>query len=723
MSEFSQQADPTVREFGSTRLSLRGDLIFTPQTADGQSYYMVEDPLNSRFFRLGRTEYTFVSLMDGRTTIHQALSHLSSVLPHHRMTEHDAAGLCRWLVESDLAHTEQSAQAARLANSAEKVEHRKTMANINPLVFRLPLLAPDSGFARLETKIGWLYSTPAAVVWLVLLVVGGYFVISDWNRFSASTQGIFSADNWLSLFLCWLILKIVHESSHGVVCKKYGGTVRETGVLFILFAPLAFVDVTSSWRFRSRRQRMHVAAAGMYFELGIAAIAAIVWSNTTDGWLSNLCYNTIIMASITTLVFNANPLMKFDGYYILSDALGMPNLYVNGNQYIKHFSRRYLLGVNSTLPAWSRGHRIFIRCYGCASFAWRMMICVTMTITAITLFQGAGVVLAAMGFVMWIGMPTLKFVYYLIAGKSGEQPRRLRFCLVSGTLAAAAIGFFGFVPWPGARLAPAVVEFSPNTIVRAGSAGFIREIHVQSGQQVEEGQLLVSMENRDLARDVADLKIQIEQSEIRGRLHEQKRERTEQQSEAEDRENLRKQLAERTDQVDMLLVRAPHDGTIVRRDLILLLSTYLKEGDSIVSLGDQTKKELRLSVSQDDLEIFTDRVGQPIRVDIPRHASWHSCLEKVIPRASLEPPHPAMTTVNGGPLPVKPVQSESGETEAYEFLAPRFTAIVALSPSMSRQLHAGQTGRGFYRPFTDSIYKHIYNTASRWIRNQISAKG
>jgi putative peptide zinc metalloprotease protein len=248
MSEFSQQPDPTVREFGSTRLSLRGDLIFTPQTADGQSYYMVEDPLNSRFFRLGRTEYTFVSLMDGRTTIHQALSHLSSVLPHHRMTEHDAAGLCRWLVESDLAHTEQSAQAARLANSAEKVEHRKTMANINPLVFRLPLLAPDSGFEKLETKIGWLYTTSAAVVWLVLLVVGGYFVFSDWNRFSASTQGIFSADNWLSLFLCWLILKIVHESSHGVVCKKYGGTVRETGVLFILFAPLAWVGLTTTPR-------------------------------------------------------------------------------------------------------------------------------------------------------------------------------------------------------------------------------------------------------------------------------------------------------------------------------------------------------------------------------------------------------------------------------------------------------------------------------------------
>jgi hypothetical protein len=116
-------------------------------------------------------------------------------------------------------------------------------------------------------------------------------------------------------------------------------------------------------------------------------------------------------------------------------------------------------------------------------------------------------------------------------------------------------------------------------------------------------------------------------------------------------------------------------------------------------------------------------VGQPIRIDIPRHSLWQARLEKVIPRASLEPEYPAMTTINGGSLAVKPVENNSGETEAFEFLSPRFTAIVTLSPTISGQLHAGQLGSVSYRPCSDSFIVHFYNTASRWIHTRLSVQG
>jgi len=718
----TDQPNNSVREVGSTRLALRGDLVFTPQTSGGQSYYMVEDPLNSRFFRLGQTEYTFVALLDGQTSIQEALSHLSSVMPHHMLTEQDAAGLCHWLVESDLAHTKQSAQASRLARSADRVEQRKALARFNPLVFRLPLFGPDQVFARITGWLSWLFSALALVAWLLLLIVGSYAIFSDWDRFMASSRGIFSADNWVWLAACWLVLKIVHETSHGVVCKRYGGTVREMGIMFILFAPLAYVDVTSSWRFRTRFQRIHVAAAGMYVELAIAGIAAIVWSNVDAGWLSNMCFNTIVMASVTTVVFNANPLMKFDGYYILSDAIAMPNLYVNGQQYVSYWARRYLLGVPGMLPAWSRGHGTIIRIYGWSSLAWRTLTCVTMTLAAVTLFHGAGVVLAVLAGTMWIGIPAAKFAKYLVMGKAGQQPQRLRFLLLSGSMVAVCIGVFGYIPWPGARVAPAIVEFSPHTNIRAASPGFVRELHVQSGEEVEEGQLLVTLENLELVRDVADLELQINQSELRGRLHEQKWEQAAQQAEEKKRESFQKQLNERLAQVEKLEVRAPHAGTVIRRDLALLLGTYLSEGDDILSLGDQAKKELWLSISQDDLDVFTQRVGQQIRIDIPRHSPWQARLEKVIPRATSEPTHPALTTMNGGSLAVKPAGNDSDDSapEKYEFLTPRFTAIVALEPFKSNELYAGEVGRGSYRPCTDSIGRHLYSSLSRWIRERLT---
>src|SRR6266446_717519 len=161
--------DHSVRELGLMRLRLRGDLTFTPQAAVGEPYYLVEDPLNSRFFRLGLVEYTFVSLLDGRTSIQQALGLLSSVMPHHHLTEHDSAGLCRWLVEMDLAHTDESSQGCRLARSAQTIGDRKSLARWNPLAFRLPLGRPDRVFARLTAWLGWLYSPLAFIGWLALV--------------------------------------------------------------------------------------------------------------------------------------------------------------------------------------------------------------------------------------------------------------------------------------------------------------------------------------------------------------------------------------------------------------------------------------------------------------------------------------------------------------------------------------------------------------------------
>ncbi len=713
--------DYSVRELGLTRLRLRGDLVFTPRTSGGETYYMVEDPLNSRFFRLGHAEYTLVSLLNGRTSIQEALSRLSTVMPHHRLSEADAGGLCRWLVEMDLAHTTESSRATRLAESADRLKQRQLLVRWNPLVFRQPLVQPDRWFVPLTSWFGWLYSPISLVGWLVAVAVGAYHVLSAWDRFAASAQGIFAPNNWLWLAACWVVLKLVHETSHGIVCKRYGGTVGEMGILFILFAPLAYVDVTSSWRFRSRLQRIHVAVAGMYIELLIAAVAAIVWSHTDTGWLNNLCFNVIVMASITTLLFNANPLMKFDGYYVLSDALAMPNLYVNGQQFLRYFARRYLLGTPATLPHWPRGRGAAIRVFGVASFAWRLMVCASLTVAATTMFHGAGVVLAGLAVLMWIGVPTFRFMKYLVAGQPGEQPNRLRFLLTAGSASAACVTVLGFVPWPGASKAPAVVTYSPDTVVRADSAGFVRQILVKSGQCVEQGQLLAVLENRELSRDVADLDLAIRQSEIRGFQHEQKGELAAQQAEMDHREALQSQLAEKRAQLQQLSVRAPRAGKIVRRDVSVLLGSYLKAGDEIVSIGDEHQKELRVSVAQNDLDVFRQRAGKLVRVDLPGHSLWDSRLTKVIPRATLEPTHPALVAANGGTLSVHKVTQGTDDTSeaAYELFEPRFTGIVRLSETESQKLHAGQCGGILYRPWDQSIGEHLYFALSNWIRERL----
>lgn len=715
--------DSSVREIGDTRLLLRVDLIFTPQSAAGETYYLIEDPLNSRFFRLGLAEYTLVSLMDGRTTVQQALSWLATAMPHHHLSDQDAAGLCRWLVEMDLAQTKESAESRRLVSQVEQREVRQLAAQFNPLAFRWPLWkSPDGLLTMLAAWCGWIFSAPAVIAWLALVGTGVYRVVSQWERFSQASEGIFATDNWIWLALCWAALKVVHEAAHGIACKRYGGTVREFGVLFLMFAPLAYVDVTSSWRFKDWRKRVVVAAAGMYVELAIAAIAVLIWSEQSREWEAHLCFNIAVMAGVSTLVFNANPLMKFDGYYILSDWLAVPNLHPNGQWHVRSVMRRVLLGVPVAAPPWRGVQGVLIRTYGWATLAWRVFMCVSLTVTTITLFHGAGVVLTVGALGAWLVSPAIKFARYLVMGVPGERPRRLRFALIAGGALSAASGLLGFMPWPGTLSAPGVVEYSPPTVLRARSAGFVRDIPVADGQQVDEGQLIAVLDNDELMRDLADLELRIRQAELRARRSEQKRDYARQQAEHEQRTALEQQLAEKQAQVASLQIHAPRAGRIVRRGLESLVGTYLEEGDELATLGDESLKEVRISLSQDDLDAFTRRRGQSVWVNFACRPLWRGSLAQVLPRATHDPPHPALAAVHGGPLPVvrEAVGVDSGGKSEYVLLSPRFTALVPLESSLAATLRVGQTATVSFRPYDKSIGEYLYEGMSCWIRERLT---
>jgi putative peptide zinc metalloprotease protein len=519
-----------------------------------------------------------------------------------------------------------------------------------------------------------------------------------------------------------VILKAIHETSHGVACKRYGGPVREMGLLFILFAPLAYVDVTSSWRFRSRWQRIHVAAAGMYSELFMAAIAAIVWANGVSGWLSHLCFNIIIMSSVTTLLFNANPLMKFDGYYILSDLLGIPNLYVNGQQYLHYWARRYVFGIRHALPNCSGVKGMLTRVYGVASFVWRVVICVGLTLAAAALFHGAGIVLACLAVLLWVGLPGLKLMRYLVYGKPGEQPNRLRFLMTTGSSLAACFAILVFVPWPGACVAPAIVDYSPLTVVRAGADGFVSKIEVETGQYVQTGQVLAVLRNRELQNELADLELSIEQSKIRSRQLEQQNELAACQAEVENRQSLLKQLSEKKSQVDHLAVRAPCHGKVIQCDANKLLDSYVHVGDELLSIGDDNKKELRTSIAQNDLDAFSAQLNKTVCVKFPGAAVTQMRLTKLIPRARLTPIHPALAALNGGPLAVKSAESSTDieSSNTYELLTPRFTGIVTPTPNQGREHLAGRVGTVSFRAYHESIGTHIYHEIQNWVLRRLS---
>jgi putative peptide zinc metalloprotease protein len=529
--------------------------------------------------------------------------------PEQALTEADATTICQWLIDTELAFTAASVESKRLAQAAKDKQPGR-LARFNPLYMKVPVCFPDRFFGKMLPWMGWLFSKPMVAITLLLMVLGGYQVLANWTQFVIASRGIFAPGQWMWLGLCWLLFKIVHECSHGTVCKKFGGSVHEAGLVFILFAPLAYVDVTSSWRFKSKWHRMFVAAAGMYIELLIASVAALIWAGTEPGVVNHLCFHLILMASVTTLLFNTNPLMRFDGYYLLSDGVDIPNLYTDGQLFLRYLGRKYVLGLPAEVSTGSWSRDTFIRLYGIAAFVWRSFITFFLILAAATMFEGAGLVIALFAAAIWLAVPAWKFAANLMQGSACGKPSLWR---LAGVVLPAVLVIFYFLthtPWPGVKRTPAVVEYSPLAVVRAGSPGFVAEIHVRSGQQVEAGQLLAALVNLELQSEFRDVELAIKQSQMKSRALKQREELAAYQAEQKQLESLLKKREEKRDEVAQLTVRGPISGTVIVRDPDALFGTYATTGAEIVSIGDERRKELRMSIGQEDLDAFVAYQGK-----------------------------------------------------------------------------------------------------------------
>jgi putative peptide zinc metalloprotease protein len=712
--------DYRILELSRSRLQLRADLHFTPQFGGGDQVYLIEDRLNGKYYRIGYPEYVFISLLDGKTTIAEAMTQSARTLPGNALSEHEAMIIGEWLLANDLAHTSASSQAARPAESVEQLQAARVWQRWNPLMIRIPFGSPDRILEYAAPWLRWLYSLPAVLMLFLAVLAAGYVIISQTGRFADSAEGLFSPQRWLWLALCWLVLKILHETSHAMVCRLFGGTVRDTGILLILFTPVAYVDVTSSWRFRSKWHRIYTAAAGIYIELWVACLAAVAWGITALGPLNDVCYNLFFMAGVTTLIFNANFLMRFDGYYIFSDLVGMPNLSGLCQKYWSGWARRYLMGLPATAPVLPPSKMLLVRAYGLAAMAWRIAVCLTILVTAAAWFGDFGLLLVPLAMVAWWGRPLYGFLRLLVSGEKHAQPRRLRFYSIATATLVVMTLLLIFLPWPFPAEFPAIVEFTDRCVVRADSDGWVRQLFVKPGQKVLAGEVLLRMENAPLEKELADLKLEIEQSLTKSRMLEKKRELAAFQAELKNVEALQNRLRQKSEEVDKLIVRAPIAGEVIARELDSLRNTYLSAGQEICILGDEERKEIRASVNQNDLETANASLNQTVRILVFGSGRYSGTLSKISPRADKEPLHPALCAPEGGPLTVKSKsdrQKNARNSNAeYELLEPCFTATVKIRAEAMQNLYTGQRAAVAVPIHAQSFAEHLYFLASQWLR-------
>lgn len=712
--------DASTVDLARTKIRLRDDVTFCPQLHGDELFYHIELPSKSQYYRIGYVEYVFLSLLDGRTTFSEALALTARTQGATAFSQEQALSLYQWMLETKLAvFTDGGPQS-----SDEKSSQNKAggfLQKLNPFWIRIPFGRPDAMLQTLRPIVGWMFSPTATLLGVCLMVAAVARLMMNWNQFQLASGSVFSPSNWLWLLLAWILLKVTHETAHGIVCQRYGGSVRETGVILAFFAPLAYVDVSSCWRFSSCWQRIHVAAAGMYVELLLASVAVFSFGVVDSGVASHLLYNVIVMASVSTLLFNANPLMRFDGYYILSDVLGIPNLYIRSSEAVSQLLQRILVGQKSTAPTISGRQTAVLRCYGMAAVVWRLLICATMLIAASVMFHGAGVALAVAGTLAWFGMPVWNAMKQLRRIAQASPLRLVRAGFITLSFCAMLAGCLFGLPVPFSTTAPGVVSLPEGCRVHTEVNGFIQTLHVADGQHVEAGDLLMTLRNEDITNRHRDLELQIQQEVTRQQIAMKDHDAGAASVANSNLKSLRQRLVETLDQYNALQIRAPVTGQVVAPRLVSRQQTYVREGESLLVVDDGQSRELRMSVAQDDFSLAEQQVGEVVNVRIGTRPTVSGTIERVIPRASRHLIDQSLAATEGGSLAVVAGNDDAGNDDAEEevqLTEQRFEAIVRLDAS-GLDLPIGERAYAPLGTLHESLASHLYDRSTTWFRTQI----
>ena len=707
--------------------SIRKCLKFSTRFENGESFVSVEDPVRSKHYRIGPGEYRFIAKVNGERSNADIIELLQTEAafrqdlqqPTDDLHQEQAVQIANWLLAMNLVTVKKTDNSVRLNAMAQQLERAKMMAWLNPISFKLSLFNPNRFLKSIQPSTQWLFSTWFFLLWVATGAYSLACLVSNWQRVYSSSADVLSNGSWIWLLITWFVLKVIHESAHGIACRKYGGEVPEFGVMFILFAPLAFVNVTSMWRFANRWQRMVVSAAGMYIELLVAFLAIIVWSQT-DGLVASIAFSVMVMSSITTILFNANPLMRFDGYFLLSDLLAIPNLYSKGGQWFTETTRQLFFGVPKQTQ-FQIDERVPVAIYGVLAFIWRILIGLGLIIAASVLLQGAGLVLSGIGVVTWFGLPILRQVVLLTDENAKSKVSNTRTAISVACLVSFVIAGVYVFRAPATKSAPAIVQLHNESIIRSDANGFVTAIHVVEGQTVAKGDLLIELKNPELANELAELTRLRDEAKIQSRIHQQQGNRAMMQAETLRVYSLTDQIAEKQSAAKGLQVVATGDGVIVQRQLANRLGSFVERGDELLTVAILDNKEVVVSVDQSEYDATVWSTGKQLRLMFPGKAVVNATLVSINPRASQESTFPSLTATQGGSLPVRPLaKNPSSENEfSFELLSPRFDVTVSLPEDFGHQVSAGQRGYAYFESTEQSLASYVYLAACHWLKSQI----
>lgn len=688
MDALAQSQASAWSQLAPLRLQLRAHCQSYPQTYRGQRWIILVDRLSGAQFRCPLDAYHFLCELDGETSLQQARQRALTRHPEALLDETALATLVLQLAENDLLKGDvkgnPSQQQQKYWRTRQQAGWRKLL---NPFALRFPLFDPDALLTRINPLGRLLFHPLAALLWLALILAALIGASQSWPELSSHWHSRFmDPGNLLWLWLLFPLLKALHEFGHALACKYWGAPVHEMGVMLLVFTPVPYVDASASATFAEKKRRMLVAAMGILVELTLAALALLAWQQLAPGLLRDLAFNVLVIGSLSTLLFNGNPLLRFDGYYVLSDWLEIPNLAGRANQYLGYLFKTQLLRLDVTPPATLESERPWLLGYALLAGLYRIFISLMIALWVAGKLFIVGVLLALWALYSQLILPCYRHTRALLVLAAAQQKSRALVERLSAMLMALTLLFFLW-PMQHSSTVRGILLLPEQATLRAASDGFVSAVMVEDGAEVAAGVALVTLRNSQLQLDLETNRAQ--EAELSARY----KDALNQDPMAASllKEDLANLLAEQQELLRQQQGLTLHSGTSGRLMLARaedLPERFVKKGQVLGYVVNPQELRVRVAVAQSQVDaIRQQRIATQVRLASAPQFPLAATSVQELPAATLQLPSKMLGSQGGGDIAV-----DARDTEGRTAMQPVFQFDLSLANPI-QTLYPGQTAQ------------------------------
>lgn len=587
---------------------LRAHIEVHRQRFRGDTWFILQDLHSGKYHRITPAANFIIALMNGQRLMHEIWETACRRFEDDPPTQSETIKLMSQLHRSDLIASDLPPDMEEIGRRHAKQERQTMIARIkNPMALRLPLFDPDRFLAATVDAVRFLFKPAGFIAWLALVTTGLMLAAMHWQELTQGfTDQVLAAENLVLIALAYPFVKAIHELGHGYATKVWGGEVHEIGIMFLVFIPVPYVDASSSAAFDSKWRRAVVGGAGIMVETALASIAMIIWLNVEPGLVRAFAFNVMLIGGVSTLLFNGNPLLRFDGYFVFADLIEVPNLGQRSNAYIFYLIRTHLFRVKEVSDGvTAKGERKWLFTYAIAALIYRVFISFAIALFVASKFFFIGILLAMWALFNAFIMPLLKGIRYIITSPELRNKRGKAYGLVGGAVLSLS-AFLFIMPVPYATVAHGVVWLDQNAILRAGTEGFIVSVDANPDDQLAAGEPVITLQDPVLENRIAILKSQLREGQLRLRailLVDQVQAQL-----------LRDRVILLADQLDSLterrgdlIIRASAAGTPVIPSAENLPGRLIHQGEVLGYMIGGDDMYLRVAISQAQAEIVRER--------------------------------------------------------------------------------------------------------------------